>query len=83
MFGPPEPSTVTDDPVVAAAMAEVMQTGQPLSPGNQTPPDVLTVRITSLALGLGNAPAIRIAVAHLGALFPQGYEVLHWAHAFN
>jgi general secretion pathway protein K len=81
LFAPPEPSEATADPVVAAAVAEVMQTGPPLSPGNQTPPDVLTVRITALALGPGNARAIRFAVAHVGPMFPRGHEVLHWAHA--
>jgi general secretion pathway protein K len=83
LFGPPEPNAATTDPVVAAAMAEEMQTGQPLSPGNQTPPDALTVRITALALAPGNARASRVAVAHVGAMFPQGYEVLHWARSVD
>jgi general secretion pathway protein K len=83
LFGPPEPSPATTDLVVAAAVAEVTQTGQPFSPGNQTPPDALTVRITALALAPGNARAIRLAVAHVGAMFPRGYEVLHWARAVD
>jgi general secretion pathway protein K len=76
LFGPPEPSAATADPIVAAAIAEVMQAGQPASPGNQTPPDVLTVRITALALGPSNARTTRAAVARVGAMLPQGYEVL-------
>lgn len=79
LFGPPEPSSATLDPVVAAGIAEVARSGQPEAPGNQTPPDVLTVRITALALGPSNARASRFAVIRFGAMLPRGYEVLAWA----
>jgi len=83
LFGPPEPSATTTDPIVAAAVAEVMQTGQLTSPGNQTPPDVLTIRITAVALGPSNARAIRLAIARVGAMLPRGYEVRAWLRGFD
>lgn len=83
LFAPPEPSVHTADPMVAAAIAEVMQAGQPASLGNQTPPDVLTIRITALALGPGNARASRSAVIRFGAMLPSGYEVLAWVRSFD
>jgi general secretion pathway protein K len=76
LFGPPEPSTATADPIVATAIAEVTQAGQPTSPTNQMPPDVLTVRITALARGRSNARATRSVVALVGAMLPRGYEVI-------
>jgi general secretion pathway protein K len=83
LFGPPEPSSATLDPVVAAAIAEVVGSGQPEVPGNLTPPDVLTVRITALALGPSNARAICAAITRLGMMFPRGYELLAWGPDFN
>jgi general secretion pathway protein K len=70
LFGPPEPNLATADPAVAAALAEIMLTGQAASPGNQTPPNVLTVRITALALGPGDARVTRSAIARFGAMLP-------------
>jgi general secretion pathway protein K len=83
LLGPPEPSAATADPMVAAAIAEVMLAGQLASPGNQTPPDVLTVRITALALGPSNARVTRSAVARFGAMLPRGYEVLCLGQRFR
>jgi general secretion pathway protein K len=80
LFGPPAPNPATTDPVVAGAMAILLpQTAAPtaLRP-NQTPQDVLTVRITALASGPGNARTARSAVVRTGAALPQGYAVLAW-----
>jgi len=76
LFGPPAPSAATADPVVAAAIAEVRLAGQLASQGNQTPPDVIMVRITALAFGPSNARATRSAIVRFGAMLPRGYEVL-------
>ncbi len=78
LFGPPEPNPATVDPVVAAALNEVMLAGSVASPGNQTPPDVLMVRIRAFALGPNNGRATRSAVVRFGAVLPRGYEVLAW-----
>jgi general secretion pathway protein K len=83
LFGPPEPSPATADPVVAAALAAIMLTGQNASPGNLTPPDVLTVRITALAFGPSNARATLSVIARFGAMLPRGYEVLSWRRGFD
>ena len=80
MFGPPEPNPVTTDPVVAAALALLApQTGPAPSPSNQAIPDLLTVRITALASGPGNARIVRTAVVRIGTSLPQGYTVLAWS----
>jgi general secretion pathway protein K len=76
LFGPPEPNPATANPVVAAALAEISLAGQTESPGNQTPPDLLTVRIAALAFGPGNARVPRSAIVRIGAMLPRGYEVL-------
>jgi general secretion pathway protein K len=83
LFGPPEPSPATADPVVAAALADLTSTGQAASSGNQMPPDVRTVRITALASGPGNARVTRSAVVRFGAMFPRGYVVLAWGSGFD
>jgi general secretion pathway protein K len=77
LFGPPQPSAATADPVVATALAEASQVGPAVS-ANQPPPDVLTVRITAIALGPSNARVARSAIVRLGAALPSGYEVLAW-----
>jgi len=80
MFGPPQPNPVTTDPVVAAALALLApQTGPAPSPSNQAIPDLLTVRITALASGPGNARIVRTAVVRIGTSLPQGYTVLAWS----
>jgi general secretion pathway protein K len=83
LFGPPEPTPATTDPVVAAALALSSPTGQPAVQASQTPPDALTVRITALASGPGNARVTRTAVVRTGATLPQGYAVLAWGSSLN
>jgi general secretion pathway protein K len=83
LFGPAEPSPAGSDPVVAAAIAVARQ-GSPLAPTvNQLLPDQLTVRITAVASGPGNARVIRSAVVRTGATLPRGYSVLAWGSPAN
>jgi general secretion pathway protein K len=88
LFGPPEPNPATTDPVVAAALAlpsasGPSNTGQPVQRGVAAPLDALTVRITALASGPGNARMTRTAVVRTGATLPQGYAVLAWSSSLN
>jgi general secretion pathway protein K len=84
LYGPPEPNLATTDPVVAAALALLgPQTGAAASPANQAPADLLTVRITALASGPGNAHVIRTAVVRIGPTAPQGYTVLAWGRSLD
>jgi general secretion pathway protein K len=83
LFGPPEPNPATTDPVVAAALASSSPPGAPVAQANQTPPDALTVRITALASGPGNARVTRTAVVRTGATLPQGFAVLAWSSGLN
>ena len=89
LFGPAEPNPATTDPVVAAALALTSTagsstTGQPVvQPVPATPPDALTVRITALAAGPGNARVTRTAVVRTGASLPQGYTMLAWGTSLN
>jgi general secretion pathway protein K len=83
LFGPPEPNPATTDPVVAAALALSSPTGQQAVQPNQPPPDALTVRITALAAGPGNARVTRTAVVRTAATVPQGYSVLAWTSSLN
>ena len=83
MFGPPEPSPATTDPVVAAALALATPAGQPVAQANQATPDALTVRVTALASGPGNASVTRTAVVRTGTTLPQGYAVLAWGNNLN
>jgi general secretion pathway protein K len=88
LFGPPEPNPATTDPVVAAALAQPSasgssNTGQPVQRGPAALPDVLTVRITALAFGPGNARMTRTAVVRTGATLPHGYSVLAWSSSLN
>jgi general secretion pathway protein K len=88
LFGPPEPNPATTDPVVAAALALTstigsLPTGQPAVQPSQTSPDALTVRITALAFGPGNARMTRTAVVRTGATSPQGYTVLAWGNSLG
>ena len=78
LFGPQEPNPATADPVVAAALALLPQVGPAALPGNQVPQDQLTVRITALAAGPGNARVVRFAIVRTGATLPRGYAVLAW-----
>jgi general secretion pathway protein K len=86
LFGPPEPNPATADPVVAAALALTSGAGSATGPlaaqAGQTPQDVLTVRISALALGPSNARVPRTAVVRTDAgRQPQGYSVLAWGRA--
>ncbi len=88
LFGPPEPNPATADSVVAAALALTSTvgsspTGQPVFQPTQTSPDNLTVRITALASGPGNARVTRTAVVLTGTTMPQGYAVLAWGSGIN
>ncbi len=84
LFGPPEPNPATADPVVAAVLAMTSTTGQPVvQPSPAAPPDALTVRITALAAGPGNASVTRTAVVRTGVTLPQGYAVLAWGNSLN
>jgi general secretion pathway protein K len=79
LFGPPQPSAASADPVVAAALAETAQAA-PAPSAAQPPPDVLTTRITATAFGSREARVTRSAVVRIGAALPLGYEVLAWGN---
>jgi general secretion pathway protein K len=88
LFGPPEPNPATTDPVVTAALTLTSTTGsspasQPIVQPGQASTDNLTVRITALASGPGNARVTRTAVVRTGATLPQGYAVLAWGSSVN
>jgi general secretion pathway protein K len=77
LFGPPQPSAASLDPVVSAVVAQSSQV-EPVPSADQPPPDVLTTRITAMAFGSSNARVTRSAVARFGAALPAGYQVLAW-----
>jgi general secretion pathway protein K len=83
LFGPPEPNPVSTDPVVAAALALSSPASQPVAQPGQASADNLTVRITALASGPGNARVTRTAVVRTGATLPQGYAVLAWGNSLD
>ena len=78
LFGSQEPNPATVDPIVAAALALLAQGGPAALLANEAPQDLLTVRITALAAGPGNARVIRFAVVRTGATLQRGYTVLAW-----
>jgi general secretion pathway protein K len=79
LFGPPEPDLATTDPIVAAALAlSARQAGPAVSPAGSATPEPVTIRITALASGPGNAHVVRTAVVRLGPTSPQGYGILSW-----
>jgi general secretion pathway protein K len=78
LFGPPEPNPATSDAVVAAALALSTAARQALPQVSPTALEALTVRITALASGPGNARVMRRAVVRTGSTMPQGYSVLAW-----
>jgi general secretion pathway protein K len=80
LFGPAEPSPAGSDPVVAAAIATSRQSGPAPATANQAPPELLTVRITAVASGPGNARVIRSAIVRAGPALPRGYAVLAWVN---
>jgi general secretion pathway protein K len=79
LFGPPDPNPASADPVVAAALAQASPTSQapPIAP-NQSPLDLLTVRIEASAVGPSNARVSKTAIVRVGAMLPSGYTVLAW-----
>jgi general secretion pathway protein K len=77
LYGPPQASAASLDPIVAAALAAASQ-AEAVPSALQPPPDVLTTRITATAFGSGNASATRFAIVRFGAALPSGYEVLAW-----
>jgi general secretion pathway protein K len=83
LFGPPEPNPAGADPVVAAALSLLPQAPQAVSTRNPTTPDLLTVRITAVAIGPGNARVTRAAIVRIGATLPGGYSVLAWGSGFD
>jgi general secretion pathway protein K len=80
LFAPAEPSRRSSDPVVAAALAAVAQSGDTAAP---TPPDLVTARITVVASGPGKARVERIAVVRIGAALVNGYAVLAWGNRLD
>jgi general secretion pathway protein K len=81
LFGPPQPSAASADPIVAAALAASKQAAV-IPSAAQPPPDMLTTRITASAVGPSNAHATRSAIVRFGAMLPHGYEVLAWGNGF-
>jgi general secretion pathway protein K len=79
LFGPPQPSAASTDPIVAAALAEASQ-AETVPSASQPPPDVLTTRITATAFGAREARVTRSAVVRIGAPLPRGYQVLAWGN---
>ena len=82
LYGPPEPSAASPDPVVATALAEAAKAGAGVS-ADQPPPDVRTTRITAIALGPGKAHVTRSAIVRFGAMLPRGYAVLARGDGFS
>jgi general secretion pathway protein K len=82
LYGPPEPSAASPDPVVAAALAEASKAGAVIDVADQPPPDVRTTRITAIAFGPGEARVTRSATVRFGAMLPRGYAVLAWGDGF-
>jgi general secretion pathway protein K len=80
LFGPPQPSAASTDPIVAAALAESSQ-AEAVPSSSQPPPDVLTTRITAIAFA-GDASVTQAAIARFGAVLPGGYQVLARANGF-
>jgi general secretion pathway protein K len=78
LYGSPQPSTATADPIVAAATSQA----EPAASANQPPPDVLTIRITATAAGPDSAQVTRSAIVRFGVVLPSGYEVLRWGDHF-
>jgi general secretion pathway protein K len=79
LFGPPQPSAASADPIVAAALAEASQ-AEAVPSASQPPPDVLTTRITATAFGPSSASLTRSAIVRFGAVLPGGYQVLAWGN---
>ena len=82
LFGPQEPDPATTDPVVAATLTlSARQAGPAPTQAGSATPELLTIRITALASGPGNAHVIRTAVVRIGPNSPQGYSILAWGNS--
>jgi general secretion pathway protein K len=81
LFGPPQPSPVSADPFVVAALASAA-TIETVVSANQPPPDLLTTRITAAASGPNSAQLTRFAIVRFGAALPRGYDILAWGDSF-
>ena len=75
LFGPAIPDVSGGDPVVAAALGEVLRI---TSAGAAPSTNVLTARISAAAQGPGNAVASRRAIVNVGPNVPHGYVMLTW-----
>jgi general secretion pathway protein K len=78
LYAPVEPSRRGSDPVVAAALATLAQSGEATAPTEPSPTDLVTARIMAVASGPGKARVERIAVVRIGAALANGYTVLAW-----
>jgi general secretion pathway protein K len=82
LFGPAEPQPGAD-PVVAAAVAQLPQLGDAVSPAATSPDDPRTIRVTATATGPGNAHVTHDAVIRIGSTLPEGYTILAWGSAVD
>ena len=82
LFGPPEPNSPSADPVIMAALSQIAPSQIAVS-GPQTAQNPVIVRITTGALGPGNARVTRTAIVRVGTTLPGGYAVLAWGGGFN
>src|SRR5579863_3149191 len=78
LFAPALPSPAHADPIVAAALAIITQSGAPASILPTQPSDNRTARIAVIALGPNNAVVARTAIVKVGPAQPQGYAVIGW-----
>jgi general secretion pathway protein K len=74
LFGPPQPSATTADPIVSAALAAT--SAEAVASASQPPPDVQTTLITATGFSPGNASVTRSAIVRFGAALLAGYQVL-------
>jgi len=78
LFAPALPNPAHADPIVAAALAIITQSGAPASILPTQPSDNRTARIAVIALGPNNAVVARTAIVKVGPAQPQGYAVIGW-----
>jgi general secretion pathway protein K len=81
LFGPPQPSPASADPVVAAALATIAQPAAVPPQPNQPQAELLTVRITATASGQDNARVSKTAIVRVGTMLQGGYAVLAWGNS--
>jgi general secretion pathway protein K len=80
LFGPAQPNSLNADPIVTAALSQILQIAAPSNQPAETP---VVVRVTATALGPGNARVQRSAIVRVGATLPGGYTVLAWGGNFD